>query len=63
MLGVVMNGGDPFELCAQVMFHPVQQLACILMEVQAVTKLGRYDDLEKSLVTGALPFVELCSDI
>jgi len=40
------------------MFHPVHQLASILMEVQAVTKLGRHDDLEKSLVAGALPVVE-----
>jgi len=63
MLGVVMNGGDQFELAAQVMFHPVQQLACILMEVQAVTKLGRYDDLEESLVPGTLPFFEFWGDI
>jgi len=59
MLGVVMDGGDPFELGAQVMFHPVNQLASVLMEVQAVTKLRRYDDLEESLVASALSFVEL----
>jgi hypothetical protein len=63
MLRVVMDGGNPFELGTQVMFHPVQQLASILLEVQAVTKLGRYDDLENSLVAGALPFVKLCSYI
>ena len=39
MLGVVMDGGDPFELGSQVMFHPLQQFASILLEVQAVTKL------------------------
>src|SRR5882672_8353584 len=33
------------------------------MEVQPVAKLGRYNDLEESLVTGALPFVELCSNV
>jgi hypothetical protein len=58
-----MDGGDPFELGAQVLFHPVQQLASILMEVQAVAKLGRYYYLEESLVAGALPSIELCSDI
>ena len=63
MLGVVMDGGDPFELSAQVMFHPMHQLASILLEVQAVTKLGRYDDLEEPLVAGSLPFVERRCDV
>ena len=30
MLGVVMDGGDPFELRAQVAFHPLHQLASVL---------------------------------
>ena len=59
MLGVVIDGGDPFELNAQVMFHTLHQLETILVEVQAVTKFGRYDDLEESFVACALPFVEL----
>ena len=59
MLGVVMDGCDPFELCAQVEFHPFHQLASVLLEIQAVSKLSRYDDFEEPLVAGALPFVEL----
>jgi hypothetical protein len=63
MFGVVMDGGDPFQLDAQVTLPALHQLASILMKVQAVTKFGRYDDLEQSLIAGALPFVELCSYI
>jgi len=63
MLGVVMDGGDPLELCAQVAFYPFHQLASVLLEVQAVTKLRRYDDFEEPLVTGPLPIAECCCDV
>jgi PleD family two-component response regulator len=59
MLGVVMDGCDPFELCAQVKCHPFHQLTSVLLEIQAVSKLNRYDDFKEPLVAGALPFVEL----
>ena len=60
MLGVVMDGGDPFELSTQVACHPLQQLASVLLEIQAVSKLRRYDDFEEPLVSGTLPIVECC---
>ena len=63
MLRVAMYRGDPFELGIQVMFHSVHQLASILMEVQAVSKLGRYDDFEEPFVASTLPSVECCCDV
>jgi hypothetical protein len=62
MLGVVMDGSDPFELCAQVAFHPLHQFASALLEVQAVGKLRRHDNFEEPLVSGTLPIVECAYD-
>jgi hypothetical protein len=34
----------------------------MLLEVQAVSKLRRYDDFEEPRVTSTLPIVERCCD-
>jgi PleD family two-component response regulator len=62
MLSVVMDGGDPFELCAQVAPHPSHQLASVLLKVQMVSELRRHDDFEEALVSSTLPIVESSGD-
>jgi hypothetical protein len=63
MLSVVMDGGDPVELFAQVALHPSHQLPSVLLKVQMVSEFRRYNDFEDTLVSSTLPIVELSCDV
>jgi hypothetical protein len=63
MFGVVMDGGNPFELRSHVALKPLHQLASVLPEVQAVSEFRRYDNFEETFVSSNLPTVEGGGDI
>jgi hypothetical protein len=51
MFGIVMDNCHPFERRAEVLFHPLHQIARQPVEIKPVAEFGRDDDLPKPLIT------------
>jgi len=58
VLRVEMCHGCPLEPSVQILLHASHELACQLLQIQAISELRRNDELEQALIASLLPNAE-----